>query len=210
MEESFGAEGVIAPMFRRQLGDWETKVEGEFYINQPFDQNILADTPERRSYLANFKVDTFEISKLLISCRRDDFTITVGKMETPFGRYYFPLYSNARIDAPFIRTEAILWRETGMLTPLSTRYFCRRRGDYKRFGGPRQQFIQGGGLASRAAKRILSAGISVKWQDGIGSEEQKEFNNHVGADGMVRSGPVPAFRGMYLRRVRFPPTRLRS
>jgi len=36
-------------------------------------------------------------------------------MDTPFGRTYFPLYSNSRIDAPFIRTEAIGWRQTGVL-----------------------------------------------------------------------------------------------
>ncbi len=68
MEESFGAEGVIAPAFRRQFGAWETRVEGEFYLNQPFDRNILADTPERVSYQGNFHVDTFEISQLWISC----------------------------------------------------------------------------------------------------------------------------------------------
>ncbi|MGA2062118.1 MAG: hypothetical protein ABSG67_16660, partial [Thermoguttaceae bacterium] len=188
MEESFGAEGVISPMFRRQLGNWETKVEGEFYLNQPFDQNILADTPERRSYLANFRVDTFEISKLLISCRRDDFTITVGKMETPFGRYYFPLYSNARIDAPYIRAESILWRETGILVRYQPGIFV---GDVAITNGSED-------LDSNSSKALISRlglqndyyalGISVKWQDGIGSDEQKEFNNHVGADAMVRFG----------------------
>ena len=188
MEESFGAEGVITPMFRRQFGDWETKVEGEFYINQPFDQNILADTAERRSYLGNFKVDTFEISKLLVYCRRDDWSITLGKMETPFGRYYFPLYSNARIDAPFIRTESILWRETGLMIRYQPGIFV---GDVAITNGSED-------LDSNSSKAIVSrlglqneysaVGISVKWQDGIGSEDQKEYNNHVGADGMVRLG----------------------
>jgi hypothetical protein len=188
MEESFGAEGVIAPMYRRQLGAWETKVEGEFYLNQPFDQNYLDDSPERHSYLANFRVNTFEISKLLISCRRDDLTITVGKMETPFGRYYFPLYSNARIDAPFIRTESILWRETGLLIHYQPGIFV---GDVAVTNGSED-------LDSNSSKALISrlglqndysaVGISVKWQDGIGSDEQKEYKNHAGADAMVRFG----------------------
>lgn len=32
-------------------------------------------------------------------------------------------------------------------------------------------------------------GTSVKWQDGIGSEGQKETNNHAGIDAMFRHGP---------------------
>jgi hypothetical protein len=188
MEESFGAEGVVAPMFRQQLGAWETKVEGEFYINQPFDQNILADTAERRSYFGNFHVDTFEISKLLISCRRDDFSVTLGKMETPFGRYYFPLYTNARIDAPFIRTESILWRETGLDLRWQPGCFV---GDVAITNGLEN-------LDSNSSKAVMSRiglqneysalGFSLKFQDGIGSEQQKEFKNHVGADAMVRFG----------------------
>jgi hypothetical protein len=188
MEDTFGAEGVIAPIFRRQFGNWDTKVEGEFYLNQPFDQNYLDNSPERHSYLANFRVNTFEISKLLISCRRDDFSITVGKMETPFGRYYFPLYTNARIDAPFIRTESILWRETGLNLHWQPGYFV---GDVAITNGSEN-------LDSNSSKALISrlglqndysaAGISVKWQDGIGSDEQKEFKNHIGADAMVRFG----------------------
>ena len=49
-------------------------------------------------------------------------TAAFGKMETPFGRTYFPLLTNAWLDAPFLRTEAILWRaqESGALSPLGT------------------------------------------------------------------------------------------
>lgn len=115
VEETFVAEGVITAQLRRQCDNWEIWLDGEFYINQPFDQNIITATQEQISYLGNYHVNTFEISKLSISCRHDDFTLTVGKMMTPFGRVYFPLYTNARIDAPYIRTESILWRETGFL-----------------------------------------------------------------------------------------------
>ena len=34
---------------------------------------------------------------------------------TPFGRFYYPLYRNNFDDSPFIRSEAILFRETGLL-----------------------------------------------------------------------------------------------
>ncbi len=35
---------------------------------------------------------------------------------------------------------------------------------------------------------FFAAGVSVKWQDGIGSDGQKMYNNHVGADLMIRRG----------------------
>jgi hypothetical protein len=189
MESTFGAEGVFTPRMKCCMGGWETIVEGEFYLNQPFDQNILADTPERVSYMGNYKVNTFEISKLYVSCRRGDWTVTAGKIETPFGRYYFPLYTNARIDAPFIRTEAIHWRETGA-------FLGYHPGIWRFDAG----FANGtDDLDSNSSKAIVSRaglegecyalGASVKWHDGIGSEQQKQYNNHVGADAMLRWGP---------------------
>ncbi len=121
--------------------------------------------------------------------RRDDFSIKLGKMVTPFGRYYFPLYSNARIDAPFIRSESILWRETGLLLHWQPGIFV---GDVAMTNGSED-------LDSNSSKAVISrlglqneyaaVGFSVKWQDGIGSEQQKEFKNHVGADAMFRFGP---------------------
>jgi hypothetical protein len=188
VEETFAAEGVIAPHMRRQCGEWEVSADGEFYINQPYDQNILTGTKEQVSYFGNYHVDTFEISKLSVSCRRDDFTMTAGKFETPFGRTYFPLYTNARIDAPFIRTEAILWRETGLLLHYQPNIFV---GDVAITNGSEN-------LDTNSSKAVIArigmqqanwaVGASVKCQDGIGSEDQKEYRSHVGADAMIRWG----------------------
>jgi hypothetical protein len=188
VEETYAAEGVIAGQLRRKCNDWDVTLNGEFYINQPFDQNIITTSQEQVSYLGNYKVDTFEVSQLSISCRRDDFTVTLGKIVTPFGRYYFPLYTNSRIDAPFIRTEAILWRETGLLLHYQPGIFV---GDVAMTNGSED-------LDTNSSKALVSriglqqenwaVGLSVKCQDGVGSETQKEFKNHVGADAMVRSG----------------------
>lgn len=189
MEETFGSEAAIAPRLSQRCGDWAITIDSEFYLNQPFDRNALMNTAERRSYAGHFQVDTFEISKLSISVACDDFTIVMGKMETPFGRTYFPLYSNARIDAPFIRTESILWRETGLLLRYKHDLFV---GDVAIVNGSEN-------LDTNSTKALMARlgleddfwaiGCSGKVQDGIGSENQKEFKNHFGFDMMVRSAP---------------------
>jgi len=188
-ECSFGAEAVLAPVFRHCWDGWQTTVEAEFYLNQPFNRNILVDTPERASYAANFEVDTVEISKLFISFRRGDLLLGIGKMTTPFGRVHFPLFSNARLDAPFIRTEAILWRETGVLLRYAP---CPFVADVALTNGSED-------LDTNSSKALVtrlgvecpawSVGVSLKTQDGIGSEGQKQFNNHLGMDFMLRGGP---------------------
>jgi hypothetical protein len=189
LEETFGAEGVIAPQLKRQCGEGGVAVEGEFYINQPFDRNIFVNSEERRSYLGNYEMDPFEISQLLIryDCRK--FEAAMGKFVTPFGRTYFPLMSNARLDAPFIRTEAIHWRETGILL------------GYKpgAFGGQVGLVNGSEDCDTNSAKGIVARvgwdtpdwafGGSIKFQDGVGSETQKMFNNHAGLDAMVCLGP---------------------
>ena len=83
--------------------------------NQPFGKNILADTPERRSFAANFDIDPLQISQLYLGARNGDFYAALGRFVTPFGRFYFPNYRNNFDDSPFIRSEAIRFRETGML-----------------------------------------------------------------------------------------------
>jgi hypothetical protein len=77
---------------------------------------MLLDTTERRSYRATFEREVFEISNLFLSAHRGDWDFFAGKFETPFGRRYFRLFSNDRFDAPFLRTEQIHWRETGLAT----------------------------------------------------------------------------------------------
>ena len=186
MEETFGAEAALTPRLKQTCGDWEVTVDSEFYLNEPYNRNVLLDTAERRSYASNFRADTLEISRLSVALHRDDFTLLLGKMDTPFGRTYFPLYSNARIDAPFIRTESILWRETGILARYKPGMFV---ADVALVNGCEN-------LDTNSSKALVSrlgleaeqwaVGCSIKFQDGIGSESQKEYRNHAGVDMMVR------------------------
>jgi hypothetical protein len=189
LEATFGAEAVVAPVIRHCWSDWETTVEGEFYVNQPFNRNVLVDTAERASYVGNFEFDPFEISQLSLSCQRGDLMLKIGKMETPFGRTHFPLFTNARLDAPFIRTEAILWRETGVLMRYTPGPVV---ADVALTNGCEDQDTNSSkALVTRLGLEYpgWGVGISLKTQDGIGSETQKQFNNHVGMDFVVRRGP---------------------
>ena len=188
MEETFGAEGAILPMFRHRF-DWcELIVLGELYLNQPFDRNILADTPERRSYAGNFEVETLQISQLYLAIRRDNLELAFGKMVTPFGRTYFPLFSNDHFDAPFIRTEAIHWRETGLLIRYDPAWLvcdlALTNGTEDRDSNSSKALISRIGFQGQR----WAGGVSIKFQDGIGSENQKQYNNHLGADLMHRWG----------------------
>ena len=187
-EETFGVEAAIAPRVRHTFNEWETSVEGDFYLNQPFDRNILVDTPERVSYRGNFEIPVLEISQLFISASRDNWTVTLGKFETPFGRTYFPLFTNARIDAPFIRTESIHWRETGILGRYSRGPFV---ADVAFANGSQDMDTNSSkALVSRLGLdgEYFALGFSTKVHDGVGSEGQKQFNNHIGFDAMVRRG----------------------
>jgi hypothetical protein len=133
-------------------------------------------------------MDVVEISNFLISARNENWYVAIGKFESPFGRYYFPLRTNPRLDAPFIRTEAIQWRETGIL-------LRHERGLYV----GELAFTNGNeDLETNSSKAVVARvgledeswalGGSIKMQDGIGSEGQKQFNNHVGVDGMIWRG----------------------
>lgn len=188
-EATFGAEGAVAGVAGHLFGDWQAEVRGELYLNQPFDRNMLADTPERRSYLSNFEVDVLEISQLTVSAQRGDWLLSVGKMVTPFGRTYFPLYQNNRQDAPFIRSESILWRETGFLCQYQPGPWVLAAALTN--GGDDRDANSSKALVSRIGIDTdwFATGASIKWQDGIGSEQQKLYNSHIGADMMWRSGP---------------------
>jgi hypothetical protein len=187
-EATFGVEAVLAGAVHRQVGLWETAVWGEFYLNQPFDRNLLADTPERRSYLSNFDIDIFEISQLFLTARRGDLMFALGKMVTPFGRAYYPQYENSRQDGPFIRTESILWRETGFVIQYDPGILVLTSGVMN--GGDDRDANSSKALLARLGVDTgnFVAGASIKYQDGIGSEGQKSFNNHVGLDVMCRRG----------------------
>ena len=187
-EETFGAEAILAPRMWRDLGAWRTSAEASIYLNQPFDRNLLLNTPERQSYAANFEPPIFEIDELFVAASRDRLDLALGKFATPFGRTYFPLYTNARLDAPLIRTECILWRETGLRCRYRRELFT---ADVAMVNGSADRDTNSSkGVVMRLGfdGEHAALGFSGKVHDGVGSDIVKEYNNHVGVDAMVRRG----------------------
>lgn len=188
-EATFGVEGVLAGAIARHECGWDYGVFGEVYFNQPFDRNLLVDTAERVSYRGNFEINTFEISQLYLKARHGNWNIELGKILTPFGRFYYPLLTNPQFDAPFIRTESIAIRETGLIVnwePGIWRLMAGiTNGGLDRDANSSKAFIGRAGYDTGT----WAAGASVKWQDGIGSEGQKTYKNHLGLDLAWRHGP---------------------
>ncbi len=187
-ETTFGAEAQVLAEWTAEHECFWTSATCESYLNQPFDDNILVDDPVRASFASNFDVDTFELSQMFVSIGQGNWVLDVGRFATPFGRYYGPLLSNSRADGPFIRTESILNRETG----LQLRY---NPGIWRLSAA----VVNGStGRDTNASKALIAragfdlehwvGGASIKQQDGIGSESQKEFNNHIGVDLAWRAG----------------------
>lgn len=187
-EATLGVEGILAGSVARECCGWTAGLDAELYLNQPFDRNILVDNAIRRSFRGNFEIDTLEISQLYVSLRRGDALIALGKMVTPFGRTYFPLYRNDRSDAPFIRTESILWRETGLLLQYEPGPFVLTGALVNGGTDLDTNSSKGGILRAGLGGESFAAGASAKYHDGIGSEGQKEYNRHVGVDAMWRHG----------------------
>ena len=162
-EETFGVASIVAGVLRRPYGEWEVGLESELYLNQPYDRNLLVDSAERRSYRGNFEVQTLEISQLLLSVRSGDWLFAMGKIVTPFGRTYFPVYLNDRRDAPFIRTEAILWRETGALVQYNPSPLVLTAAVVN--GSQDQDTNSSKGIISRIGleEENYAVGASVKW-----------------------------------------------
>ncbi len=187
-EATFAVEGVVDGGIHQQIGLWEAMVETELFLNQPFDRNVLVDTAERASWAGNFDIDPFVISQLYLGARRGDVYAAIGRFVTPFGRFYYPLYRNNFDDSPFIRSEAILYRETGILGQWDPEGWVFTAALTN--GGPNQDTNSSKALVARAGIDLpnFACGASIKRQDGIGSEGQKTFNQHVGLDAMVRGG----------------------
>src|SRR6185503_13415125 len=168
----------------QRSGDWEFSLEAQLFFNQPFDRNQLADTRERRSFLANFDIDPLQISQLTVGVRRGDFYTALGRFVTPFGRFYFPNYRDNFDDSPFIRSEAIRFRETGLLVQWDPGIWNLAAAITN--GGFEQDTNSSKALVARVGidAEWAAVGASVKAQDGIGSETQKTFNSHAGVDAM--------------------------
>jgi len=189
LEATFGVEGVLAAGFHQQIGEWEHIAECELFVNQPFERNIFIDSPMRASFAHNFDVDILQISQLYLAAQRGNLHLAAGRIVTPFGRFYFPNYLNSFADSPFIRSEAILFRETGIMARWEPGIYSFTAALTN--GGPDRDSNSSKALIARAGLNLdqFAAGASVKMQDGIGSEDQKMYNNHVGLDAMWRSGP---------------------
>ena len=188
-EETFAVEGVIEGGVHQEQGGWDLTLQTQLFLNQPFDRNILKDTPLRQSFAANFDIDPLQISQLYLGARHGDFYAALGRFVTPFGRFYFPNYRNNFDDSPFIRSDVILFRETGLLLQWDPEGWVFTSALTN--GGQQQDTNSSKALVARVGidQPWLAAGASIKVQDGIGSESQKTFNNHVGLDAMIRGGP---------------------
>ena len=49
------------------VGQWDCKIETQLFLNQPRDLNMLEDGAFRRSFAANFEVDTLQVSQLYLA-----------------------------------------------------------------------------------------------------------------------------------------------
>ena len=161
MEETFGAEADLTPRLRYHDGDFEFVVDTEFWINQPYERNPLEDTKERQSYASDFQIDQFAVGKLALVTNYFGWTFKIGKFDTPFGRAYYPIYTNPYLstdnsmDEPFIRSEIIQSRETGVLAHYKSGYFV---GDIA--------LTDGGATSIRIRRRPSSRGWA--WSPTIG------------------------------------------
>lgn len=188
LEATFGVEGVLAGGVGQQIGGWRFDVETEIFFNQPFDRNILVDSPIRQSFARNFDIDPLQISQFFLSARKGDFYAAGGRFVTPFGRFYYPQYTNNFSDGPFIRSEAIYNRETGALVQWDPGWLVVTGALTN--GGPERDTNSSKAFIGRIGVDFgwLTAGASIKEQDGVSSEGNKQFNNHIGLDAMVRFG----------------------
>ncbi|HEY2413628.1 MAG TPA: hypothetical protein VGI40_15365 [Pirellulaceae bacterium] len=188
LEATFAVEGVINGGVTQRSGDWDLSLETQIFLNEPFDKNVFVDSQQRRSFAPNFDIDPLQISQLYLGARNGDFYTAIGRFVTPFGRFYFPNFRNNFDDSPFIRSEAIQFRETGMMVQWDPDPFVFTAALTN------GNFLQDTNSSKALVARVgveqpwYAFGSSVKWQDGNGSETQKVFNNHVGVDGMLRFG----------------------
>jgi len=188
-ETSFGVESALTADVQKTFKSGSIKVFTQLFINQPFDKNILTDEIRAR-YLRNFKTDTIEIKQLYLQVTRGKITFGLGKHASIFGRDYTVSFSNSFFDYPFIRTEAVLNFETGLFFRYTPGIFnidiAVTNGSEDRDTNSMKAGMVRIGLHGKNQK--WSFGVSAKAQDGIGSEWQKQYKNHLGLDFMGKSG----------------------
>jgi len=190
IETTFGAEAVLKTSIRKNFKWGRVSVGTELFFNQPVNKNILADD-SRQKYLQNFQIDTLELKQLYIKITRGDFSIALGKQPSIFGRNYTQRFSNAFFDYPFIRNEAILNYETGLFLSYKPGILSIEAAVVNGSEDMDTNSSKGGLARIGLEGKNWSFGLSAKVQDGIGSEWQKQYNNHAGVDFMIKLG---AFR----------------
>lgn len=182
LEFSFGVEAMIGAVIEKKFNWGSLSMENEFLLVQPFGDNILTDDG-RSKYLANFSVEPFAISKLNLQVRFGNFIIKIGKAETPFGRTFFPVFANNfNFGSPFIRSEAIIWRETGIFVQYKLGIVVFDLAAVN--GGENRDTNSGKGGIFRLGLegKKWGIGVSHKVHDGLGSEWQKVYKGHTGVD----------------------------
>jgi len=187
MEATFGVEASLKTDIVRRLGKGNLNVFSEIRFNQPFDDNKLVDKL-RSKYIQNFEIKSFDLSRLFIGYNSGAMGFYLGKKKTNFGRDNLIHLFNSDFDLPFIRTESILLRETGFFIFMGKGVLDLSLSIVN--GGPEMDTNSSkAGIVRVGIKtNAFAAGVSAKFQDGVGSEDQKEFKNHIGFDMLFKSG----------------------
>jgi hypothetical protein len=189
LETTFSAEAVLNLLLKKKMTQWQVTVNGELFINQPFNKNILIDE-YRSPYKQNFVIDTFSVKQLFIQLQKGVFSIKIGKFNSPFGRNHVPSFCNALTDQPFIRIESIIPYDTGLCFSFTPSFL---HFDMAVVNGSEDQ-------DTNSAKALIarlglhgsswSIGLSGKYFGDRGSETQKQYSDHAGIDMMVKSGAL--------------------
>src|SRR5262249_38114630 len=148
---------------------------------------ILSD-PVRDLYRANFTVPAFQVFQLALEAERGDWFLRFGRIRTPISGYDVPMFTNSLIDAPFLRTEIIGFTWTGVFLRWHPGPWSFEAGLSN--GESDLDTNSNKALVARVGydARRWSAGVWIKAQDGISSEQQKRFNSFAGFDASVRVG----------------------
>ncbi len=187
IEQTFAAEASVDLSLTRPTPRGGIFLDSRVHVNQPLGNNVLHDE-YRDPYWPTLEIDTMELMNLALGYRTGPWTFRIGKIDTPFGRPEMVLFSNSRFDAPFIRTQAIYWYETGLFVTYRKGLIVVDagiiNGDVDRETNSAKGMIGRIGLEGEN----WEVGASVKGHDGIGSEEQKSFSNHAGIDARYALG----------------------
>lgn len=188
METTFGAESTLHFSLDHSLEKGCLQVRGTMFLQQPFNRNILQD--ERREfYYENFQRRNLEIARLSIAWEGKHFRLGLGKHPSLFGRHGQSRYINRFLTFPFIRSEVILPHETGLFFSYFSGIFRLDLAVVNGCNNLDTNSSKGGILRIGIDTGSLQFGASIKAQDGIGSEWQKQYNNHLGVDISFQKGP---------------------